>query len=113
MGEIIIIDNYVQIECFRNQHILHLDCYNSYINALSFSQEQRCHLCMQIEITEMDWVNIGIIFNFDPSVLLEIEELPSDAQDDARSFRRGEITREQLQMRADKALFCYLYAHIE
>ena len=92
-----------EAECFPNPHILHLDCYNEYLLAQPRGlQATRCPVCRQVTLGELEWLDLSVIFKFDYDVLYEIEQLPADAQEYARSFQRGEITQEQLQARADE-----------
>ena len=111
-----ICDDYVEIKCFQNKHAFHLECYNSYADAQKRLKKQDCLFCIhvdtpKVEITNIDWLNIAIIFDFDPDALMEMEDLSNEAQYYVRSFQRGEIAREQLQTSANEALFCYLYSH--
>ena len=67
-------------------------------------QATRCPICRQFELGEMQWIDLSVIFGFDLDMMCEIDQLPPEAQEYARSFQRGEITQEQLEARADENL---------
>ena len=93
-------EEFCESECYPLRHMCHLDCYNRYLQATS--GPTRCPSCRQVQISELDWIGIAIIFGFDADAYVDVEELPNEAQRYARSFQRGEITQNELRARAER-----------
>ena len=98
-------EEFCESECYPLRHICHFDCYTRYILATSgrTGEPTRCPSCRQVEISELDWIHIAIIFGFHANTYVDVEQLPNEAQRYARSFQRGEITQNELCERAESS----------
>ena len=87
--------------------MFHEDCYNDYLATLP-AGAHRCPACRQWVITESEWIDFGIVgdFDFEAFEVGCVEQLPAEAQDYAQRFQRGVITAAQLRAEA-KAVYFY------
>ena len=92
-------ENFCESECYPVRHMCHWDCYNAYLQATI--RPTRCPVCRQVEISELDWIDITSIFGLDSAACVDVDRLPEEAQNYARSFQRGEITQNELRGRAE------------
>ena len=104
MGTIFPCAAFCESECYPLRHMCHFVCYNRYLQATNgpTSGPTRCPSCRQVQISELDWIGIAIIFGFDADAYVDVEELSNETQRYVRSFQRGEITQNQLRARAER-----------
>ena len=57
-------------------------------------------MCRQFNLGELQWLSLSTIFNFEYHHYIEFEDMPADAQIYARAFQRGEVTYDELHVRA-------------
>ena len=91
-----------ETNCASNQHVMHLSCMNKYLATQPANQPLRCPVCRQFTLTLSEWVDLAIIFGFDPDDYEWVEELSPEAQEYARRYQRGELMQEQLREEAKK-----------
>ena len=86
-------------DCHPVQHFLHMDCVNKYL-ATQRGWVSRCPMCRQFDLGELEWLSLSTIFSFEYHHDIEFGDMPADAQIYARAFRRGEVTYDELHVRA-------------
>jgi hypothetical protein len=87
-------------DCHPARHFLHLECMNKYLATQRGDYATRCPMCRQFELGEFEWLSLSTIFNFEYHDDLEFEDMPADAQIYARAVQRGEVTNDELHVRA-------------
>ena len=89
-------EEFHESECYPVCHTTHLECYNRYLLQQPGIRLNRCPICRQVTIGEMEWYCIADIFGFDADAVWAIDQLPREAYSFARSFQGGEISERQL-----------------